>query len=187
MTAQNWRRYLFEEIVVSLSLSGGPVGAITATCSAATDNADNTGAAASVTYNVIYPWTGFFAPVDNLPTLNIAKAGSAIPVKFSLGGDQGLGILATGYPKVVVITCDTNTPTDVIESTVTPGQSTLTYDATAGQYIYVWKTDKAWAGTCRQLQVKLVDGTTHVARGSRGVRRSLPRGSAGPLPRRRRR
>jgi hypothetical protein len=36
-----------------------------------------------------YNFSGFFQPVDNLPTLNIAKAGSAIPVKFSLGGDQG--------------------------------------------------------------------------------------------------
>jgi hypothetical protein len=27
----------------------------------------------------------------------------------------------------------------------------------------VWKTDKAWAGTNRQLVVKLADGTSHVA------------------------
>ena len=32
------------------------------------------------------------------------------------------------------------------------------------QDIYVWKTDKAWAGTCRQLDVKLNDGTTHSAK-----------------------
>ena len=31
----------------------------------------------------------------------------------------------------------------------------MTYDATAGQYVYVWKTDKAWAGTCRKLTVNL--------------------------------
>jgi hypothetical protein len=24
-------------------------------------------------------------------------------------------------------------------------------------------TDRAWAGTCRELQVKLVDGSTHTA------------------------
>jgi hypothetical protein len=33
-----------------------------------------------------------------------------------------------------------------------------------GQYIYVWKTDKAWASTCRQLDVKFVDGTMYSAR-----------------------
>jgi hypothetical protein len=27
----------------------------------------------------------------------------------------------------------------------------------------VWKSDKSWAGTCRQLQVKLADGSLHVA------------------------
>ena len=31
------------------------------------------------------------------------------------------------------------------------------------QYTYVWKTNKAWAGTCRQLVVKLDDGTYHRA------------------------
>jgi hypothetical protein len=32
-----------------------------------------------------------------------------------------------------------------------------------GQYVYVWKTDKSWVGNCRQLQVKLTDGSLHVA------------------------
>jgi hypothetical protein len=27
----------------------------------------------------------------------------------------------------------------------------------------VWKTDKGWAGTCRQLIIRLSDGTTHLA------------------------
>jgi hypothetical protein len=27
----------------------------------------------------------------------------------------------------------------------------------------VWKTDKAWAGTCRQLQLKFIDGSTQTA------------------------
>jgi hypothetical protein len=37
------------------------------------------------------------------------------------------------------------------------------YDATAGQDVYVWKTDKAWAGTCRKLTVTLKDGTSRQA------------------------
>ena len=47
---------------------------------------------------VIFNWSGFFQPVDNLPTLNVVKAGSAVPVKFGLGGDKGLSIFAPGYP-----------------------------------------------------------------------------------------
>ncbi|HET8768324.1 MAG TPA: PxKF domain-containing protein [Pedococcus sp.] len=44
-----------------------------------------------------------------------------------------------------------------------PGGSSLQYDAATGTYTYVWKSDKAWAGSCRQLVVKLDDGTLHRA------------------------
>jgi len=145
----------------SLSSSGGPVGSVTATCSGAMDVAGNPGSA-SATYSVIYNWTGFFQPIDNLPVLNRVKAGSAIPVKFSLGGNQGLSIFAAGYPVSTVTACGA-TATDDVETTVTAGGSSLSYDALANQYIYVWKTDKAWAGSCRTLTVKLTDGTIHQA------------------------
>lgn len=149
-----------------LSLSGGPVvGFFTATCSGAFDNAGNAGNPASVTYQVIYAWNGFFQPIDNGENVwNTVKAGSAVPVKFSLGGDQGLSIFATGYPKLFKVSCTGGTE-DAIESTVTAGGSSLTYDALAGQYIYVWKTDKSWANTitCGRLYVTLIDGTTHSA------------------------
>ena len=114
----------------------------------------------SQSYTVVYPFAGFFSPVDNLPTLNGAKAGSAIPVKFSLGGNQGLAIFAVGYPKSQKIGCDSSAPIDPVEETVTAGSSSLSY--AGGQYHYVWKTDKAWFGTCRQLIVKLNDATVHV-------------------------
>lgn len=115
----------------------------------------------SQSYTVVYPFAGFYSPVDNLPMLNGAKAGSAIPVKFSLGGDQGLAIFAVGYPKSQKISCDSSALIDVVEETVTAGSSSLSY--AGGQYHYVWKTDKAWFGTCRQLTVRLNDSTVHVA------------------------
>ena len=71
-------------------------------------------------FNIPY-FSGFLQPVDNLPEVNLAKAGSSIPVKFSLGGDKGLAIFAAGYPKSVVITCSSSAPVDAIESTVTAG------------------------------------------------------------------
>jgi TolB protein len=112
---------------------------------------------------VVYSFSGFFRPVDNPPVLNSVKAGSGVPVKFSLGGDQGLDIFATGYPRSQRINCDMSTLLDAIEETVTAGSSSLSYDPIADQYVYVWKTDKAWAGTCRQLVAKLNDGTEHLA------------------------
>jgi hypothetical protein len=133
------------------------VGSRTVTCSA-TDSHGNT-ATSNFKVIVSYNFTGFFKPVDNLGIVNVVKAGQAIPVKFSLGGNMGLNIFAANYPASGTIACTTG-PVDAVEETVTAGGSALSYDATTGQYIYVWKTDKAWAATCRQLVVKLADGTS---------------------------
>ena len=38
-----------------------------------------------------FAFEGFYPPVEPRPTLNIVKAGSSVPLKFSLGGDKGLG------------------------------------------------------------------------------------------------
>jgi hypothetical protein len=126
------------------------------------DVAGNTNST-SCSYSVIYSFTGFFQPVDNLPTCNVVKAGSAIPMKFSLHGNQGLSIIAAGYPTSATTTCAPTQPSDAIEQTVTSGNSTLNYDSTVDQYIYVWKTDKSWAGTSRIFVLKLADGTYHYA------------------------
>jgi uncharacterized repeat protein (TIGR01451 family) len=127
----------------------------------ATDTSGNT---ASCTFHVtvLYDFTGFFSPVGNPPTLNVVKAGSAVPVKFSLSGNKGLNIFALNSPASVSSDCGTATGVDVTD-TVTAGGSSLSYDATSDQYVYVWKTDSSWAGTCRQLIVTLNDGSVHVA------------------------
>ena len=46
---------------------------------------------------------------------------------------------------------------------MTAGNSSLSFDPLTDQYNYVWKTEKSWGGTCRQLVVKLNDGTEHIA------------------------
>jgi hypothetical protein len=137
-----------------------PVGTNTVNCSA-TDQHGNTGSG-SFKVTVSYAWTGFFRPVDMAPIVNSSKAGSAIPLKFSLGGNQGMGIMAAGYPKSAPMSCGGALEDPLLE-TVTAGASSLQYDAGASQYIYVWKSEKSWAGTCRQIQVKLADGTLHTA------------------------
>lgn len=137
------------------------IGQNTVTCTA-TDSHNNS-ASKSFIVSVIYNWTGFFQPVDKIPVMNTVKAGSAVPVKFSLGGNMGLNIFASGYPGWADISADTSLIEAPIDQTVTAGGSSLTYDATANQYIYIWKTDKTWAGTSKQLQIKLADGTPHVA------------------------
>jgi hypothetical protein len=129
---------------------------------------DNAGNSATVyaDYQVsnVFNFVGFFQPVDNLPALNLATAGSSIPVKFSLGGYQGLAIFAAGYPASSPIQCDAGEPGAVIEETVNAGGSTLSYSAGSDQYNYVWKTDKNWKGTCRVLVVKFTGGSQHFAK-----------------------
>lgn len=107
-----------------------------------------------------YDFDGYRQPVDTA-IMNQAKAGSAIPVKFGLGGDKGLDILRTGYPKATRIACDMSAPVDVVEETVTSGFSTLKYDAASDQYTYVWKSEKAWAGACYQFELGLDDWSSH--------------------------
>ena len=110
-----------------------------------------------------YNFTGFFAPVDNLPVLNEMKAGAAAPVKFSLGGNQGLNIFAAGSPSSVQVSCSSGVPVSPVEETETAGQSSLSYDAASDRYKYTWKTESSWKNTCRQLTVTLRDGTVHTA------------------------
>jgi hypothetical protein len=137
------------------------VGTCTVTASQP-GNADwNAAPSVARSFEVTWPFRGFLQPIDN-GIVNIAKAGSAIPVKFDLGGNRGLSILAAGSPTSSAIDC-TNGAEDAIEATVTAGSSSLQYDATAGHYIYVWKTSSAWASSCRVLSVKLIDNTVHKA------------------------
>ena len=129
----------------------------------------------TVTYNVHWPFAGFFQPVGEhgAEHIHVAKAGNAIPVKFDLGGFRGLDVFVSGYPKAPIAVPeghhpDGNACADVgmeallVDETVNAGKSSLTY--ADGQYVYVWKTDKAWKGQCRDLTVKLVDNTTYTAR-----------------------
>jgi YVTN family beta-propeller protein len=126
---------------------------------------DNAGNETTVTHDYsvgVYAFAGFFAPIDN-DALNMLKAGQGAPLRFSLGGDQGVAILATGSPSSRPVQCDSTLPSDPVEQTVTAGASGLSYDAATDVYTYTWKTDKAWAGTCRELTVTLTNGTSHSA------------------------
>jgi hypothetical protein len=115
----------------------------------------------TVHYNVAYGFGGFLAPIHNLPYLNIVAAGSTVPIKFSLGGNQGLSIFAAGSPSSQAINCNATAPTDNVPTSASGGSS-LSYDSATGLYTYPWKTDRSWRG-CRQLIVTFKDGTTHVA------------------------
>jgi CSLREA domain-containing protein len=110
-----------------------------------------------------HAFTGFFAPVDDLPVLNRVKGGQAVPVKFSLGGDQGLDVFVAGSPSVTTIPCAGGAPVDPIETTSSASTSGLSFDPSSGRYTYVWKTDKRWTSGCRELVLAFRDGTVERA------------------------
>lgn len=89
----------------------------------------------------LYSFKGFFQPVNKLPTINTVKAGSSIPVRFSLGEDKGLEIFMAGYPLSGRTPSNPSASLDAIEQTVTASSSGLSYSASSGQYTYTWKTD----------------------------------------------
>jgi hypothetical protein len=109
-----------------------------------------------------YPFAGFFPPISNT-SVNKANAGSTVPVKFSLGGNQGMAILDALSPSSQQVDCTTLVALGTEEATASPGGSRLTYDPASDRYQYNWKTNKAWAGTCRVLHLKLLDQTDHTA------------------------
>lgn len=137
------------------SLDTGSIGSKTVTVNAE-DEAGNT-ASRTNTYNVHWPFGGFEAPFGRANDFN---AGQTFPAKFSLGGNRGLAILASA-PTSIAISCATGIQ---IPGTEQPADaSTLTYDPTTSLYHVNWKTDKAWANSCRDLVLKLRDNTTKTA------------------------
>ena len=132
---------------------------LTALLCLASNDAGEALIAIPVTLQVEYPFGGFLPPVRDAPTLNPRNAGSATPVKFSLGGDRGLEFLAAGSPSSRQIDCDSKAPL----GSATPISSSVSYDAAGDFYQFTWKTAKSWTGTCRELTVAFDDATEHVA------------------------
>jgi hypothetical protein len=114
---------------------------------------------------VRFTFVGFKPPVDNPPVLNIALAGSTIPVKWSLldaSGNAVSDLSAVTAVSVEPIACP-NAKTDTIETTVPNGLAGLTYDVAGQQFVYNWTTDKGWAGLCRRFVVQFADAPNGVA------------------------
>ena len=105
----------------------------------------------------VFDFSGFFEPVS-MDGSNVAKAGQAIPVSFSLGGDQGLDVVTSAR---FVIEGSVANPTGEVLDAATAGRSGLTYNAATDRYTYVWKTQKAWGSKTGQFVLTLSDGSEH--------------------------
>ena len=125
-----------------------------------------TGTAATVGIDVASPrsvlgFRGFFKPVKNPPVFNRMKAGRAVPLRFTLEGYKG-GAVLKGIPTSSQISClAVQSENDVTEDD--DASSSVLRAEGRKQFKYVWKTNKAWKGTCRKLVLTLADGSSHEA------------------------
>ena len=135
------------------ALDTGSVGTQTLTVRAS----DGLGATATLirTYNVVYSFTGFDSPVTTTGSLDGAKAGDALPLKFSLKGDKGLSIVTQVSWKLA--SCSDWSSS----AAATAGQGRLTYNPMIDRYTELVATDRNWKGSCRIVDLRLADGTDH--------------------------
>jgi YVTN family beta-propeller protein len=114
-------------------------------------------------YAYTFPFGGFLSPVASPPTVNMVHAGQSVPIQFQLGGNQGMSILAAGFPQAQQVTCPSGSPINTATETMTAGGSGLQFDPSTNTYTYVWRTPKAASGTCVTFILGLSDGTFHTA------------------------
>lgn len=107
----------------------------------------------------MFTFKGFKKPTFGGTTLNTEKAGSTVPVKFSLGGDYGLDVLANSSPSSQEVDCTTLAPKGDLIPAVSANKKDLKYNAN-DLYRYDWKTLKSWDNTCRQFKLTFTDGET---------------------------
>lgn len=100
---------------------------------------------------------GGFQPPANPGGVTTVKAGASVPVKFSLGGFRGSGVL-DGQPSFQRTNCVSGAAIGAAIPAVSA--EPFAYDAATDSYRFVWKTDKAWATWCGTLTVALDDGTS---------------------------
>jgi hypothetical protein len=91
----------------------------------------------------------------------VVKAGSGVPVRFSLDGNQGLDILAADSPSVTVYACDSGAQLNPLKTG--GGKAGLSYSASTDTYTFRWKTQKAWVNTCRHFVLTFTDGESYTA------------------------
>lgn len=134
-----------------------------AVCVRGTDALNNVGAETCTTVagQYLYTFEGFRPPIK-MGVENKANAPRAIPVKwkltFSADGkpvsDPASFVAAWSYQ----VDCVTlvGDPATAVEAK-TPGKSGFRYQ-NKGNWMFNWKTDKAYAGTCRLFYVEFSDG-----------------------------
>jgi hypothetical protein len=114
-----------------------------------------------------YTFNGFISPVDNPPTVNTARAGQAVPVKWQISGGTSVpsSTDSASFKSLTSYGVNCTSLTGVSESVVeqyAAGSSGL-QNLGGGYWQYNWATSRSYAGTCRKMVLILNDGTSHEA------------------------
>jgi len=106
-----------------------------------------------------YTVDGFFAPIDNPPTVNNAKAGQTVPAKWRLTNTNGYVSDPASFAGLYSyqVTCGTLSPVTTEIEEYASGNSGLQYLG-SGNWQYNWKTPKTYSGKCREMLVRFNDG-----------------------------
>lgn len=108
-------------------------------------------------YTVRYPFHWRGGLVDPPARNGVPAGATAVTLRFSLGGDHGLGVL-TAEPSLLVFDCVTNSA--IRTGTATVG-GPLAYDPARGTYSLSWQlAEDVPAGSCAELGIALDDGTS---------------------------
>lgn len=112
---------------------------------------------------VVQAWrfTGFAQPIDNGGVINVAKAGSVVPVRWRLTRD-GAAVTDLSSARVTFVTkaCPgISTPVDEIEVTVASTSTLL--DLRNGNYQVNWRVPST--GGCGEMRLDVGDGVTYTA------------------------
>ena len=110
---------------------------------------------------VPFAFNGFFTPIASPPAYNSIKAGSAVPVKFSLSGFQGDDVVSSA--RTIQVDCATGIPVIGSSRPAPANGGSVQYDAATDTYTYVWKSGRGLKGTCQELALALSDDSGHVA------------------------
>jgi hypothetical protein len=102
----------------------------------------------------------YLSPISDPPRVNTERAGQSVTVKFGVNeGFVGMDLFRSGYPVSQQISCSTGAP--IGAATPINQVGGLAFEYFPRGYSFVWKTDPAWANTCRQLIIQLKDGLDH--------------------------
>jgi 6-phosphogluconolactonase (cycloisomerase 2 family) len=120
---------------------------------------DGEGNETTVSHSYTVADTGFAGFVGSIQDGSSVRAGSEVPIRFSLGGFRGDDVLTDGSPSSVRVDCDD--PGEPTGGRPAASDDGLRFDASAGTYTFAWETQRSWAWTCRAFILTLRDGSVH--------------------------